>query len=84
MAKDKFNETANAVSSRSRGGNKTLLKPKETDGAGAGAPMEKKIFTEKIKRLFNILEDNNAKFYYMLDLLINLIKKKINKRLHKI
>ena len=37
VAKDKFNETANAVSSRSRGGNKTLLKPKETDGtAGAG------------------------------------------------
>ncbi len=34
MAKDKFNETANAVSSRSRGGNDTLLKPKETDGAG--------------------------------------------------
>jgi hypothetical protein len=58
VAKDKFNETANAVSSRSRGGNKTLLKPKETDGAGAGAGAEK-LFTEKIKRLFNILEDNN-------------------------
>ena len=57
MAKDKINETANAVSSRSRGGNKTLLKPKETDGAGAG---EEKLFTEKIKRLFNILGDNNA------------------------
>ena len=56
VAKDKINETANAVSSRSRGGNKTLLKPKETDGAGAGA---EKLFTEKIKRLFNILEDNN-------------------------
>jgi hypothetical protein len=41
VAKDKFNETANAVSSRSRGGNKTLLKPKETDGTGAGE--EKKI-----------------------------------------
>jgi len=41
VAKDKFNETANAVSSRSRGGNDTLLKPKETDGAGAGE--EKKI-----------------------------------------
>ena len=46
----------NVASSRSRGGNKTLLKPKETDGAGAGA---EKLFTEKIKRLFNILEDNN-------------------------
>ena len=43
MAKDKFNETANAVSSRSRGGNDTLLKPKETDGAGAGGEEEKKI-----------------------------------------
>jgi hypothetical protein len=41
VAKDKFNETANAVSSRSRGGNKTLLKPKETDGVGAGE--EKKL-----------------------------------------
>ena len=60
MAKDKFNGTANAVSSRSRGGNKTLLKPKETDGAGAGAGAgAEKLFTEKIKRLFNILEDNN-------------------------
>jgi hypothetical protein len=47
----------NDTSSRSRGGNKTLLKPKETDGAGAG---EEKLFTEKIKRLFNILGDNNA------------------------
>jgi len=57
VAKDKFNETANAVSSRSRGGNKTLLKPKETDGVGAG---EEKLFIKKIKRLFNIFEDNNA------------------------
>ena len=56
VAKDKFNETANAVSSRSRGGNKTLVKPKEDRDAGAGA---EKLFTEKIKRLFNILEDNN-------------------------
>ena len=57
MAKDKFNETADAVSSRSRGGNKTLLKPKETDGAGAS---EEKLFSKKIKRLINMLEDNNA------------------------
>ena len=41
MVQDKFNETANAVSSRSRGGNKTLVKPKEDRDAGAGA--EKKI-----------------------------------------
>jgi hypothetical protein len=35
----------NDTSSRSRGGNKTLLKPKETDGAGAGE--EKKISPKK-------------------------------------
>ena len=55
MAKDKFNETANAVSSRSRGGNKTLVKHKRTDGTA-----QEHLFTEKIKRLFNMLEDNNA------------------------
>ena len=33
----------NVASSRSRGGNKTLLKPKETDGAGTGASEENKI-----------------------------------------
>lgn len=54
MAKDKFNEATVVASSRSRGGNKTLLKPKETDGTA-----QEKLFTEKIKRLFNILEDNN-------------------------
>jgi hypothetical protein len=48
VAKDKFNETANAVSSRSRGGNKTLLKPKETDGAGAG---EEKLFKKNKKTI---------------------------------
>jgi len=37
MRNKKKSETANAVSSRSRGGNKTLLKPKDTDGARAGA-----------------------------------------------
>ena len=57
MAKDKFNEATTVASSRSRGGNKTLVKPKETDGAGAGA---EKLFTKKIKRLINMLEDNNA------------------------
>ena len=34
MAKDKFNEATVVASSRSRGGNDTLVKPKETDGAG--------------------------------------------------
>ena len=57
MAKDKINETTTVASSRSRAGNKTLLKPKETDGTGAG---EEKLFIKKIKRLFNIFEDNNA------------------------
>ena len=43
VAKDKFNETANAVSSRSRGGNDTLLKPKEDRDAGAGTREENKL-----------------------------------------
>jgi hypothetical protein len=34
MAKDKFNEATVVASSRSRGGNDTLVKPKETDGTG--------------------------------------------------
>ena len=32
MAKDKINEATDVASSRSRGGNKTLVKPKRTDG----------------------------------------------------
>ena len=35
VAKDKFNEATVVASSRSRGGNDTLVKPKKTDGAGA-------------------------------------------------
>lgn len=35
MVKDKFNEATVVASSRSRGGNKTLLKPKEDRDAGA-------------------------------------------------
>ncbi len=38
MAKDKINETANAVSSRSRGGNRTLIKHKRTDGTAQELP----------------------------------------------
>jgi hypothetical protein len=68
----------NDTSSRSRGGNKTLVKPKETDGAGAG---EEKLFIKKIKRLFNI---RIIMLVLLLIDLTNLIKKKINKRLHKI
>jgi len=55
MAKDKINEATTVASSRSRGGNKTLLKHKRTDGTA-----QEHLFTEKIKRLFNMLEDNNA------------------------
>ena len=55
MATNKINEATAVASSRSRGGNKTLVKPKRTDGTA-----REKLFTEKIKRLFNMLEDNNA------------------------
>ena len=48
----------NNISSRSRGGNDTLVKPKETDGAGTGAG-EEKILLDLIKKLFDILEDKN-------------------------
>ena len=58
MAKDKFNEATVVASSRSRGGNDTLVKPKETDGAGTGAG-EEKILLDLIKKLFDILEDKN-------------------------
>jgi hypothetical protein len=55
MAKDKINETANAVSSRSRGGKFDKDKTKQQQGTA-----QEQLFTEKIKRLFNMLEDNNA------------------------
>ncbi len=55
MAKDKINETANAVSSRSRGGKFDKDKTKQQQGTA-----QEHLFTEKIKRLFNMLEDNNA------------------------
>ena len=58
VAKDKFNEATTVASSRSRGGNDTLVKPKETDGAGTGAG-EEKILLDLIKKLFDILEDKN-------------------------
>ena len=47
MAKDKFNEATTVASSRSRSGNKTLLKHKKDRDAGAGGVEEKKI-KEKI------------------------------------
>ena len=55
MAKDKINETANAVSSRSRGGKLDKDKIKQQQGT-----VQEQLFTEKIKRLLNMLEDNNA------------------------
>ena len=47
MAKDKFNEATTVASSRSRSGNKTLLKHKKDRDAGAGGEEEKKISRDK-------------------------------------
>ncbi len=83
MAKDKFNEATTVASSRSRAGNKTLLKPKETDGAGAGE--EKKIISIITDKDTNAFSDF-AKFLeqQLNEHIEKEIKKKINKRLHKI
>jgi hypothetical protein len=75
VAKDKFNETANAVSSRSRGGNKTLLKPKETDGVGAGE--EKKIISIITDKDTNAFSDF-AKFLEQHS--TNILRKRLKKR----
>lgn len=81
VAKDKFNETANAVSSRSRGGNKTLLKPKETDGAGAGEE-------NKIKeKLISITTDKDTNAFsdfakFLEQHLNEYIEKEIKKKLN--
>lgn len=60
MAKDKINEATTVASSRSR-----LGKEQDNSKLKAGARHQdgtehEKLFTEKIKRLFNLLEDNNA------------------------
>ena len=55
MATDKINEATSVASSRSRGGNKKEVKTKQQLGTA-----REKLFTQKIKRLFNMLEDNNA------------------------
>ena len=55
MAKDKINEATSVASSRSRGGNKKEVKTKQQLGTA-----REKLFTQKIKRLFNMLEDTNA------------------------
>ena len=68
MAKDKFTKLMqkgevddsynmrgdNVASSRSRGRNKKEVKTKQQLGTA-----REKLFTEKIKRLINMLEDNN-------------------------
>lgn len=55
MAKDKINEATAVASSRSRGGKFDKDKTKQQHGTA-----QEQLFTEKIKRLFNMLEDNNA------------------------
>ena len=83
VAKDKFNETANAVSSRSRGGNKTLLKPKEDSSDGAGAGEEKKIK----EKLISITTDKGANAFsdfarFLEQQLNEHIEKEIKKKLN--
>ena len=55
MANNKINEATVVASSRSRGGKFDKDKTKKQQGTA-----KEQIFTEKIKRLFNMLEDNNA------------------------
>ena len=60
MATNKINEATTVASSRSR-----LGKRKDNSKLKTGVPAQhgteqEKLFTEKIKRLFNLLEDNNA------------------------
>ena len=53
---DSYNIRGDIVaSSRSRGGNKKKDNTKQQQGTA-----REKLFTEKIKRLFKMLEDNNA------------------------
>ena len=60
MATNKINEATTVASSRSR-----LGKRKDNSKLKTGVPAQhgterEKLFTEKIKRLFNMLEDNNV------------------------
>ena len=55
MAKDKINEATDVASSRSRCGKFDKDKTKQHLGTA-----REKLFTKKIKRLFNMLEDTNA------------------------
>jgi len=81
MAKDKFNEATTVASSRSRGGNDTLVKPKETDGTGAG---EEKKIKEKI---ISITTDKGANVFsdfakFLEQQLNEHIEKEIKKKLN--
>ena len=81
MAKDKINETANAVSSRSRGGNDTHVKPKEDRDAGAdaGAVEENKIISIVTDKDTNAFSD----FAKFLEQQLNEhIEKEIKKKLN--
>jgi len=61
MAKDKFNEATTVASSRSRGGNDTLVKPKKTDGAGVGAGTREE---NKLKeKLISITTDKDTNVF---------------------
>lgn len=55
MATNKINEATTVASSRSRGGKFDKDKTKQQQGTA-----QEQLFTEKIKRLFNMLEDNNV------------------------
>ena len=83
MAKDKFNEATVVASSRSRAGNKTLLKPKEDSSDGTGAGEEKKIK----EKLISITTDKGANAFsdfakFLEQQLNEHIEKEIKKKLN--
>ena len=83
MAKDKFNEATVVASPRSRAGNKTLLKPKKTDGAGAGTREENKLK----EKLISITTDKGANVFsdfakFLEQQLNEHIEKEIKKKLN--
>ncbi len=60
MAKNKINEATDVASSRSRLGKRKDNTKLKTGARHQVGTEREKLFTEKIKRLFNMLEDNNA------------------------
>ena len=75
MAKDKINETANAVSSRSRGGKFDKDKTKQS---GQQAQNE---FTDMIKKMFNTIEAQ-LEVEPNVNTINNIINKKDKKKLN--